>query len=80
MDQVTSRTAAVRELAQNQNSRLISYYLTFGAFDFVSVLETPDAETAARLVLAIGAQGNVRTTTMLAFTEDETAAITSSMP
>ena len=39
----------------------------------------PDAETAARVLLEIGAQGNVRTTTMQAFTEEEAIGIARSL-
>jgi uncharacterized protein with GYD domain len=37
----------------------------------VFISEGPDDETATRLLLQIGMQGNVRTTTMRAFSEDE---------
>ena len=40
----------------------------------------PDATTAARVGLGIAALGNLRTATMQAFTEDETIAITESLP
>jgi len=42
-----------------------------GAYDFIAVLEAPDDETAAVLVLRVAAAGNVRTTTMRAFDADQ---------
>jgi uncharacterized protein with GYD domain len=44
---------------------------TMGAYDFITLLEAPDDETAASLVLRVAAAGNVRTTTMRAFDADQ---------
>ena len=55
--------------------RMIFCYLTMGQYDFVSVVELPDAQAAATILLGLGSQGNVQTTTLTAFTEDETAQI-----
>ena len=69
------RLAAVQQAAQDAGGRMIFYYLTMGAYDFVAVVELPDAETAAGLALQTSLQGNVRTQTMRAFTEEEAASI-----
>jgi uncharacterized protein with GYD domain len=37
----------------------------------VIIHETPDEETATRLLMSVGMQGNVRTTTLSAFGEEE---------
>jgi uncharacterized protein with GYD domain len=50
-------------------------YWTLGAYDIVSVVEAPDDETLTAAVLSLGAQGNVRTTTMRAFSADEMRAV-----
>ena len=42
-----------------------------GAYDFITLLEAPDDETVASLVLRVAAAGNVRTTTMRAFDADQ---------
>jgi len=42
--------------------------------------ELPNDEAAARLALIVGSQGNVRTTTLKAFTEDEYRNIIGSLP
>ncbi len=75
-----SNVEASKEAIQQAGGRMIFYYLTLGAYDFVSVVEVPDAETGTGILLALGAQGNVRTTTMRAFTEEETWAIAESLP
>ncbi len=80
MKNLKSRVEAAKEAISDAGGRMIFYYSTLGEYDFVSVAEVPDAETAARVVMAIGAAGNVRTQTMRAFTEDETWALTESLP
>jgi uncharacterized protein with GYD domain len=42
--------------------------------------EAPNAQTVATLILTIGAQGNVRTKTMRAFTQEEFVALAANMP
>jgi uncharacterized protein with GYD domain len=42
-----------------------------GQYDFITILEAPDDETVAKLVLSIGSHGNIHTETVRAFTEDE---------
>ena len=51
-----------------------------GAYDLVIVVEAPDNTTATKALLAIGAQGNVSTTSMAALTEDEFRALIADMP
>jgi uncharacterized protein with GYD domain len=48
---------------------------TLGAHDIVATVEGPDDETLAAALLAVGAQGNIRTTTLRAFTREEMRAI-----
>ena len=75
------RLAAARDLIEAAGGKLISWYLTFGPYDFVAVTEVPSLEVGAGITLALGAQGNIRTLTMQALTEDEAAAVvTSAMP
>jgi len=44
---------------------------TVGAHDLVATLEAPDEETLAAALLTLAGQGNLRTTTMRAFTAEE---------
>lgn len=56
------------------------FYWTMGAYDAVAVAEAPDDATVSRFVLATGAQGNVRTVTMRAYTKDEMTQIVKGLP
>jgi uncharacterized protein with GYD domain len=51
-----------------------------GEYDLLVVTEAPNEETVARLTLATGMLGNVRTVTSRAFSRDETARIIQSLP
>jgi len=46
-------------------------YWTLGSHDIVSVVEAPDDQTLAAALLAVAGQGNIRTTTLRAFSADE---------
>ncbi len=74
-----ARLEAAKEAIQGAGGRMIFFYLTFGEYDFVSVVEVPSADVAAGVVLGIAGQGNVRSQTMAAFTEEETAAIVNAL-
>jgi uncharacterized protein with GYD domain len=42
-----------------------------GPFDFINVVEAPDAETIARISVALGARGSAKLQTLTALTIDE---------
>jgi uncharacterized protein with GYD domain len=72
------------EAAQQQFEQLgvnfVDVYWTLGEHDIVAVLEAPDDETATAALLAIGAQGNIRTNTMRAFSRDEMRGVIDKAP
>jgi uncharacterized protein with GYD domain len=54
-------------------------YPTIGPYDLVIVLEAPDDKAATRFFLAMGATGNLRTTTLRAIPREEFLEIASSL-
>ncbi len=74
------RAAATKKLAQSLGGDITQIHLTMGAYDLVVMSEFPDAATAAKFALTVGAQGNVRTTTLQAFSASEMAEIIGSLP
>jgi len=50
-------------------------YYTFGEYDFVMLVEAPSDETMLKNLLSLGSLGNVRTTTLKAWTESEGAKV-----
>ena len=75
-----ARIAAGRQAFEANGGKLLNYYLTLGSQDAVVVYEFPDDETTASMALAQAGIGNLRTTTMRAFTEAEIPGILSKMP
>jgi len=64
------RLDGARKLAKKCGCDIRDFYMTIGAHDMVVMIEAPDDEAMARFALALGAAGNVRTTTLKAFTEE----------
>ena len=75
-----ARIAAGRQAMEANGGKLLQYYLTLGAQDAVVITELPDDETAASVALQQAGLGNLRTTTMRAFTEAEIPGVLSKMP
>jgi uncharacterized protein with GYD domain len=65
------RANSFRDMVTQAGGRVREMVWTMGAYDFITLLEAPDDETAASLVLRVAAAGNVRTTTMRAFDADQ---------
>jgi uncharacterized protein with GYD domain len=50
-------------------------YWTVGPYDMVTIFEAPDDEALSAHLLEIGSLGNVRTTTLRAYDEEELSGI-----
>lgn len=70
-----NRANAARQAFQAGGGKIIDLYWTLGQHDVVVIFEAPDDETATRLALSLGMKGNVRSSTMRAFGEQEMARI-----
>ena len=58
-------------LAERHGTRIEEVYWTVGPYDLVSILEAPDDESVTAMLLELGSQGNLRTTTLRAYGHDE---------
>ena len=56
---------------EKAGGRVVQTVWTSGEYDLVALFEAQDDETAASLSFQVSSLGNVRTTTMRAFTTDE---------
>jgi uncharacterized protein with GYD domain len=74
------RVDAVKAAITAAGGRLIFFYMLMGQYDIAILTEAPDDVTATRLLLTLGMQGNVRTSTLRAFTEQEARDILASLP
>ncbi|TLZ52877.1 MAG: GYD domain-containing protein [Methanobacteriota archaeon] len=72
------RADAVKALAAKMGAKLDVWW-TMGAYDFVAMAEAPNDETYMQLALQIGTQGNVRTTSLKAWSQDEAVKVISKL-
>ena len=75
-----ARLDRARQAFQAMGAEIKGFYLVMGQYDAVLIAEAPDGETVAKLILATGSQGNVRTETMRAFSEDEYRKLIAALP
>ncbi len=75
-----ARLEAARKMFAAGGAKIKDFYLVTGRYDAIVTTEAPDETTVARLALALGALGNVRTETLRAFKEEEYRKIILSLP
>ena len=68
------------QAVEAMGGKVIGMYSTMGEYDYVSIGEFPNDEVAAQYLLALGSLGNVKTTTLKAFTIDQFKTIVSKLP
>jgi len=73
------RLDAAKKLAKDLGGEIKTVYMTQGSIDLVLVAEMPNDEKVAGFVLKLGSLGNVRTTTLKAYSEDEYRKIIGSL-
>jgi uncharacterized protein with GYD domain len=65
------RIEQASKLWESMGGKTLGVYLTMGCYDIVAIGEGPSDEVAAAFLLKLGSAGNVKTTTLKAFTLDE---------
>ena len=60
--------------------KVTDFYSVMGEYDYVAITEAPSDEVAMTFLLALGSLGNVRTTTLKAFTKEEFAQMVKKLP
>ena len=66
--------------AEAMGGKVIGVYSVMGEYDYVTIGEFPSDEVAMTFNLALSMRGNVRTTTLKAFTKEEFAEIVKKLP
>jgi uncharacterized protein with GYD domain len=74
-----SRLDEGRKAFKNLGVDIKDVHMTMGHYDLIMLLEGPDDDAVARALLSLGAQGNIQTETLRAWSEDEYRKITSSV-
>ena len=65
------RLREVNRDVEELGAKVIHQWATLGPFDFVNVVEAPDAETMARVSVALGARGSAKLQTLPALSIDD---------
>jgi len=60
--------------------KFIGFYAVMGEYDYVIIGEAPSDEAVMTYGLALGSLGNVRSTTMKAFTKEQFADLVKKLP
>jgi uncharacterized protein with GYD domain len=66
-----NRIRQATQMLERLGGKLIDLSFTMGQYDLVGVLEAPSDEVITRFALTLAGAGNVRTTTLKAYTLDE---------
>jgi uncharacterized protein with GYD domain len=74
-----SRLDAAKKTIESGGGTMKQFYMLMGRYDMAIVIEAPDDATIARVNLALGSKGSVRTETSRAFSEDEYRKIISGL-
>jgi uncharacterized protein with GYD domain len=78
--QSPSRLDAARKGFEAAGLRFKDFYMVTGQYDMVAILDAPDDVALAKAILALGAQGSVKTETCRAFTEAEYRQVIAGLP
>ncbi len=74
------RAAKFESMAQKAGATVKAIYWTIGVHDAVIIMEAPDDETAAAVMLHLASFGNVTTQTLRAFDSSEMEKIIAKLP
>ena len=74
------RTAKSVKQLEEMGGKLVAFYMCMGEYDYVAIAEAPSDEVSMTFLMALGAGGNVRTTTLRAFTNEEVMKLIGKLP
>ena len=65
------RIRAVTAEVEAMGVKVVAQYALLGDYDFLNIIEAPDEKAIARVAMALGARGTVKTLTLTAIPVDE---------
>jgi uncharacterized protein with GYD domain len=65
---------------EKMGGKVIGFYAVMGEYDYVAVSEALSDEVATTFALALGSLGNVKTTTLRAYTKEEFSVMVKKLP
>jgi uncharacterized protein with GYD domain len=69
------RVEAFEQLVRKNGGKVTQFLYTLGKYDGAALLEVPSDEAFLKIALSLGSLGNVRTTTLKAWTASEAAKV-----
>jgi len=75
-----SRVDAAAKAIEAIGGKMTGFYFTLGEYDYITIIEGLTDEAGASFLLKLGSAGNVRTTTLKAFTKNEFAEMVKKLP
>jgi uncharacterized protein with GYD domain len=73
------RLDGVKKLAKDLGGEVKSFYMTLGEYDLIHIVDMPNNDKLASFGLKLGSLGNVRSTTLMAYSEDDYRRIISGL-
>jgi uncharacterized protein with GYD domain len=74
IQEAPNRIKTTHSMVEKAGGKMQLYY-TLGEYDFAMIVEVPSDEAMVSILACLGSMGNVRTSTMKAWTEEEGAKI-----
>ena len=74
------RIDAAAKAVEAMGGKLTGFYFTLGEYDYIAIVEGLTDEAGASFLLKLGSAGNIRTTTLKAFTKKEFAEMVKNLP
>ena len=74
------RIAEAKKAIEATGGKLIDFYVTMGEYDYVAIAEFPSDEVTMSYLMTLGTGGDVRTTSLKAFTLEEFQKMVEKLP
>jgi uncharacterized protein with GYD domain len=74
------RFAVAKQAIEKAGVKFHSVYYTLGRYDMIGVIEAPNDEIMARVILSLASQGNLHLETLKAFSIEEMAKVLEGLP
>jgi uncharacterized protein with GYD domain len=75
-----ARAEAATKALEAMGGKVHGLYYVMGEYDLIGIGEAPNDEVAMTFALALGLAGNVRTTTLKAFSKEQFAELVKKLP
>jgi uncharacterized protein with GYD domain len=69
-----NRVGEVNKEVEQIGAKVVAQYATLGQYDFVTIVEAPDAKTMAKVSVELGSRGTMSSQTLAAMPSEELAS------